>query len=294
MLAWLCVATFAMFAANAREVDADAIWLVDNEAPIFGIVESSGADSIRFRHTTDGTNFDTQTIERSAIETIVVNFDAPRLESLAHGDWQAWQDYAEELASQKRDPVARNLAIKLLIVVAGNSQDDQDREAALTDLIALARDDDERTRFHRLRYLETGIEEATIQTDSQTPIPNAVDRIAAAQLVQSIRLGRDVQGLSSDANLQKAVTAVEHICSWQELVQFSRSNRIGSAGIRRLVALEYELRSAKDPATAAGENETSWHQLADRIGSSSLLLPTIETVTEFDPQATRFDNGQWK
>jgi len=273
---------------------ADTVWIAGESSPIFGIVKSSDETSILFHKTTDGASFEPVTISRDTISSIVINFDAQRISSLVHGDWKSWQDYAEELFSQKQDPVARNLATRLLVIVAGNSKDAQQRNAALNDLISLASDDMKRKKLLAVRYLETGQKRPGDDSPQPMKLPGLEARNAAAQLVRSIRQRRDVRQQLTDKQLQKTVSAFAQTCSWQELVQLANSNRIDDQGFRRLVALEYELRMADSDSNAADTSSGSWHLQANRISSKTFSLPTIHSATGFDPEENRFIDGQWE
>ncbi len=290
----LKVLTFAlMMPSFCSNVDADTVWLVGEQEPVYGVVESSDESSIRFRQTADGKTFESVLLDRTAIVLIVSNFDRQRLTALVPGDWQTWHQYAEELMSQERDPVARNLAMRLLVIVVGNSSNAEQRDAALADLISLARNDDEFKKLQRIRYLETGVKPPQLKKSQPEATSSPVDRIDAIQLVQSIRNGELIDEQLRNEQLKATIDTFENACSWQELVRISKSNRIDDQQLRSLVALEYQLRISDAAPAKSRAAETSWHLLAGRAGTSSLTLPTIENVTEFDPSQTSFVDGKW-
>jgi len=273
---------------------ADTIWLDGKSSPMFGIVESSDDQSIVFKKTSDGSTFESVTISKDRISSVVVNFDAQRLSSLVHGRWQPWQDYAEELHSQKQDPVARNLAIRLLVIVADNAKETRQRNAALNDLISLARNAAERENLLTLRYLETGQKRPEKQVGQTTNLPSPESREAAVKLVRSIRLRRDVSQQLASEQLKETVSAFKQVCSWQELIKIANSNRIDAQGLHRLVALELELRMAGEESKASNTTGGSWHLQANRISNKTISLPTIGSATGFDPDENRFVDGRWK
>lgn len=293
ILLCICFAV-ALFLATPNVTRADTIWLDGESSPLFGIIESSDQQSIVFKKTADGSTFESVAISKDRISSVVVSFDVQRLSSLVHGDWQPWQDYAEELFSQKQDPVARNLAIRLLVIIVGNSKGTRQRDAALNDLIALARNEVERENLLRLRYLETGRGQPEKKVVQPTNLPSRESRKSAAKLVQSIRRRRDVSQQLSDQQLKETVSAFSQTCSWQELVQFAKANRIDDEGLRRLVALELELRTEDGESKTSNANRGSWHLQANRISTATLDLPTIRSATGFDPQQNRFVDGHWK
>jgi hypothetical protein len=274
-------------------LSADVVWLVGEKDPIYGIVESSDANTIRFRQTRDGKKYESVSFDRKSIESVVTNFDALRLAALLPEDWRPWCEYSEELISQKQDPVAHNLAMRLLVIVVGNSSDANQRDAALSDLISLARNADELKRLTQLRYLETGVRPA-VQTEAPTTnLKGSNERDAAIELVRAIRNGKDVSELTLDAKLKQTVDSYADVCSWQELVQISKSNRIGEQQLRQLVALEFRLRSDETAIASQEARKVPWHLLASRTEKSLLSFPTIGNVTEFNPNETRFVDGKW-
>ena len=289
----VCV-LFALILASPKTVHADSIWLNGASSPLFGIVESSDDQSIVFKKTSDGSTFETVTIPKAQVSSVVINLDAQRLSSLVHGRWQQWQDYAEELFSQKQDPVARNLAMRLSVIVAGNAKDTRQRNAALNDLIALARNETERENLLTLRYLETGQKPPEKQDVPPTNLPSVESRQAAVKLVRSIRLRRDVSQQLASEQLKQTVSAMQQVCSWQELVQIANSNRIDAQDLRQLVALELELRIVDKESKATNTAGGSWHLQASRISNKTVSLPTITSATGFDPDENRFVDGRWE
>lgn len=272
---------------------ADVLWIVGQHEPIFGIVESSNDQQVMFRQTTDGLEFTLRAIKRIDIETMVVNHDSEKLASLQPGDWGEWLRLAEDLDSQKKDPVARDLAMRLLVVVAGNTDRDSQRRTAIEALVSFARSDSQREQLNRLRYLETG--QGAVQNQHLGPTEDVglIERVAIAELVRQVRLQQIQHAeLARNEEAEKVVASLEGGCSWEELLRISRSNRIDESNGRRLVELELRLRRREsDPSPKTPRS--SWHRLADQVGVREWELPTIENVTRFDPQATRFDDGKW-
>ena len=288
---WL---VFAALLVPCVTVQADTVWRIGVPSPVYGIVDSSDDQSIVFKQTSDGTTFETITIARKTVSSIVVNYDSQRLSSLVHGDWQSWHDYAEELFSQKQDPVARNVAMRLLVVIAGNSKNGRQRNAALNELVELAQNDQQREGLQTLRYLETGKKQPAKDSKKPQAQPGSNARESAARLVQSIRRGENVGQQLFDPKIKETVSEFSHLCAWPELVQMAQSNRkIEDQGLRRLVALEYELRGSNGNAKVKGDGG-SWHVQASRVSSEAFTLPTIKSVTGLDPQASRFVDGQWQ
>ncbi len=289
---YVCTTIGLVILANLQVAEADVIWIKGQAQPFFGIVDAADDQQISFRQTDDGKSFESRKITQSSVRVVVINHDEQRLAALTQGNWQSWLDYAEELDSQKRDPVARNLAIKLLIVVVAHSDDREQREVALSKLVSLSRSEEERSKLEQLRFLETG-EKLPVQSVVADVNHSQQAKASAADLVRKIRLQENTDGkLGDDSAARVVISSFEDICSWQELVQIAKANRIDGQSVKRLVALELALRMTEKDSVPT-QSRKQWHELAQRIGTSQLSLATIDSVTEFDPWATSFANGKW-
>ena len=292
LLIWSLI---VLVSTEHSESFADSIWLVENDQPLYGIVKSENAESIVFHQTTDGVQFNEVVLPKSQVETVVINFDRERLSRLSPDNLLSYVEYAEELQSQKKDPVARQLAIRLLVIAAGNSSEQNLRRSSLSQLVTLARSDTESAIFQKLLYLETGIRTTRVYETKKITSPQANQaRARTIELVKRIRQGVSIAEQFDDAQLKETVEQFESVCSWSELVQISRSNRINNQQLRRLVELEDCLRRKKsvDQNTEIELSEP-WNLLAKRIGTKDVVIPRIETVTEFDPTEALFAEGKW-
>jgi hypothetical protein len=86
------------------------------------------------------------------IDELIITVSPERLETLDPAKPAAYFEYAEELAEKRRDPEARDAAIRLYAICAARG-DDRVRHSALLGLIALARSPDEERRFRAATYL---------------------------------------------------------------------------------------------------------------------------------------------
>jgi len=86
------------------------------------------------------------------IDELIITVSPERLEVLDPARSAAYLEYAEELAEKRRDPEARDAAIRLYAICAARG-DDRLRHSALLGLIALARSPEEERRFRAAAYL---------------------------------------------------------------------------------------------------------------------------------------------
>ncbi len=130
---------------------ADVVWIKGEEQPKFGRLIDQDDQKVVFQlHGQPETN--RTEFQRTAIETLVVNFDTQRLENLSPENFADYRDYAEELAAQRKDPVARELAVRLYIIAAAGSPGDI-RQSSLKGLASLAENNQERQKWNTLRLL---------------------------------------------------------------------------------------------------------------------------------------------
>ncbi len=149
---WLAAIWLANLTASA-----DILWLVGEDNPTFGrVVHRQDNGELLFKVRGEQATYSEQAFAAEKIETLIVNVEVPRLEQLDPAKLKQYRDYAEELAPQKLDPDARDLAIRLLLITAAGANRQNDAglvESALAGLPDLARNASEREAFERLRML---------------------------------------------------------------------------------------------------------------------------------------------
>ena len=116
-----------------------------------GYLVSEDAKQIAVRFKAPDGKETVQTFERAKIK-IVHKIDLPRLEKLKKADPQGYQDYAQELAKQKADPEARELAERLYLIAAYLDMPGRGR-ACLLAMSELANAPADGRRFRALAFL---------------------------------------------------------------------------------------------------------------------------------------------
>jgi hypothetical protein len=287
---------------------ADVLWLVDDPEPKFGLVAEANDEVVRFNESVDGVNFEAVEYQRSKVTALVVNVDFKRLESLSVDRISEYRDYAEELIPQAVDPVARRLAIRLLVIVAGNSDGKKVRKAAIASLVRLASTKEERQRWRLLEFLETGSNHSPSleKLNQNRPRTSAADRNELVALLQSLRRGEKRSLANVKLSVRETANVWRETCSWEELEQIAKVNLLRDDQLQRLVNLEYEIRRVDQGDAMDGENgsnanslktneeQTPWNELALRSEKRKIEFPTIENATEFDSRDYLFRNGRWQ
>lgn len=295
-----CVAAVLLTTLSAS---ADTLWLVDDNEPRFGrVVRRQDNDDLVFKLRGEDNTYSELTFAAEKIETLVVNIDVARLEHLDRGNLNQYHEYAEELAEQKLDPEARDLAIRLYLITAAAANRRHDLglvESALTGLPELARNEQEREAFDRLLtlYARNPRSESTrLASKKQDPVASTDDR-ARQQLLQAIRLIRREDNASAIKILNTPDVLAE-LGKWSELVSagdirlMTGSTRLSLPQLRKMLTLEIALQDFKNQPQRSNQ-PLSWSEQAQEPMSGWTQLPSFENVTEFDPDKSVFRNGQW-
>jgi hypothetical protein len=235
------------------------------------------------------------TFEAARVVGERASFSAARLTSLAPSNPLAYLEYAEELAPQWRDPIARRLAIRLYALAA---QLDQAKLAprAVRGLIDLARSPSEEHQWHRALFLvDPRLSEATLL--SLGPSPSAPQRLALEQALAAVRLAR--QGLGDQARTSAANPAVAAILRNYELLltrnEFdlaTKTVRLSDRQLQQLLTCELLLEQRLDPQFAPA-SDTPLGDLLAAGANAPVRWPNPARLTEFDPRETLYREGKW-
>ena len=296
----ICVVTVAWPVLTAN---ADVLWLVGEENPRYGRVVRQKVDGdLEFRVRGENNTYIEQTFAAGTIEMLVVNVDLTRMKRLDPAHLIPYREYAEELAGQKRDPEARDLAIRLFLIAAAGASRQNDSnltESALAGLPELARSDQERRAFDRLLMLYSRYprpEPTPREPEKRKPSDNT-DARTRQRLLQAIRLIRQEDNESAIVILRSR-EVLRELEKWSDLASvidvqaMTRSSRLSLSQLRKLLALEIAL---ADPEyqLQASNRAPSWGEQAQNAMSGWTRLPSFENVTEFDPHKSVFRNGRW-
>lgn len=246
----------------------------------------------------DGKHRDTA-IPRSEIEDVLITVSPERLAALRRDKPREYKLYAEELAEKRRDPEAREAALRLYLIAAWLDPPNLGK-SSLLGMIDLARGAAEERKFRALAYLLDPEHDRRVLKDPQ-PVKVASGGTAASrdQLVAALRLLR--QGKIAPARNALQVPAVraqleqyKDVLSYQELSGLRAGETLSPALLRKVLLLETALtyRSTEDlgPKKEAG---ASWQQSLVRDGDSPVPVLSLDTITEFNPRLCQFKDGKW-
>ena len=267
----------------------DVVWLKNQSQPLYGIVDlaQSNDTQLAFSKTSNGTDFELVLVDRNNIKATVINVDKSKLEALVPDKPESWFDHAEWLSTQKQDPVARKLAIRLLLITARHSPQKSIRDSAIQNLIPLARTDEESRKFKQLSWLETGtpVHGNNSGADAVTLQLDPAQRNVALDIVQAVRRGSRVEPARwSEFKEIVGVPVGESVAA------MSKADTLSRQQLNQLVTLEFRLRNPDLPKT---QTKSNWLDFRSAIQQVQLDFPTIDNVTEIDPSKTLYLNGTW-
>lgn len=246
----------------------------------------------------DGKYRDTA-IPRSEIEEVLITVSAERLSALRRDKPREYVLYAEELAEKRRDPEARETALRLYQIAAWLDSPGLGK-SSLLGMIDLARSASEETKFRAVAYLlDPEHDRRVLKAPQPVKLASGGTAVSRDQLLGALRLLR--QGKVTPARTIMQTPAVRaQLDQYKELLPYAEVTnlRAGEALpptlLRKVLLLETALayRSTEDldPKKATG---ASWQQSLARDGIAPLPVLSLETLTEFNPRQSQFKEGKW-
>jgi hypothetical protein len=278
--------------ASNKVLFADVIWIKGRETPVFGKLVSSNDTEVVFRAYENGQLQPGTKLQKSLVEQLVVNFDATRLEGLDPSQPNAYRDYAEELIPQSDDPVARQLARRLLLIAAFQSSRQTDssdtQNAAMKMLVQLADSESEKRQLEMIRFLNS--------PNSQT---NPFENSEPIKLVRALRQEQPgvARSLLLDAENRKTFRLWNDELSLESLDQVLKVNRPSKSQLNDLLRVEAGILRQLNVALATERSNRSrkqnWGDFAFESSTDLTSIPRFENVTEFDPTESVYRNGIW-
>jgi len=286
---------------------ADVVWVKNQPTPLFGQIVSNTPEQVQIRMIANGQPGKIKSIERSKVEQIIINIDAKRLAGLSPDKPLDYRDYGEELASQKIDPAARELARRLFLISAKIAQDRSETEvcaSALSGLISLTNAESERRQLKMLQFLvnPNAVEpESNPESGPTDNSPSELENDLMLQLVRAIRREDSdlaIKLLSSQSNRQVFRKWIE-ICTPEEFDRIAKVNRPSKSQLEKLLQIEWQILTATRQSTneksggiKSGRVET-WGDFASQPSGNPGMVPSFENVTSMDPRKSIFRNGLW-
>ena len=138
---------------HAQAALAVVVFVRGSDQPIGGYVVREDAESLVLRESAGPGKARERTFRKADLTDVIVTVRKDRLEQLRPEMPRAYRDYAEELAEKRRDPEARDMAIRLFLIAAWLDPGELGQGALLA-MVDLARDPMEASRFRAAAYLQ--------------------------------------------------------------------------------------------------------------------------------------------
>ena len=293
----------------ASECQSDVIYSNDGKI-VFGIVESENESHIFFlqRLPAEG-SYQQRVFPRDQIRRLLVTVDQHRLAQLQHGEWESYRDWAEELSVQATDPEARDLALRLYLIVARHA-DEPLRSAGFQGAIKVAGSSAPSNLGIQRRIQALALQEYEGETpwemndaDSDTAVASSVARkqerlrdVAAEIRRFRLRMANTLGQLSRDDLTRESLEKFRSICTWQRFEELVTRSELDFASTSRLLNLELAILSdvnGKDPPPEPPGRDSPWSVLVNQ-DRPAVELVSFANVSAFDLNATVFRDGAWK
>lgn len=278
---------------------ADAIVLQGQTEPVIGRILTQTEQGIRIE--TQGPSGSPSVVE-IPVEKILLILPAedPKvLEKLEPGRWADYRDVADDLAARKQDPDAITTAMRLLLIVAYHGEGQQ-REGALSSLIALARNSQEQRELEAI---------AVRYGNRPAPAPDTprillttqgatdAERNELLASVRAIRRGEaeEARRRLASSGLNAAYEKLGAPLPWSRLESYARNRPTSPNALSELASLEAILLGAV-PATsrtAPSKDGEVWEQITRGPLPAWHDVDWVD-VLSFDPRNCLFREGKWR
>lgn len=279
---------------------ADMLVLRDQSEPVFGLIDSEDDSVIRFAEFQQSDqSFTSREFNRQDVKSIVQTIDPDRLEKLSIDRLEDYRNYAEELHAFRADPVARQLAIRLVLVSMYHARKTNGNQelciSAASNLRQLARDDRERQRFELVARLYGRPADVAPQISDRTSDLQANSE-NILRFVQALRRERfDLAGGYLETLSQNDL--LHCVSLSEEDLQTAVLTREMDAGLRlKLLRTELAIRDglAHQRDTSDDSSGSEFAESNSRKPQNIGWIPRLCDLTEFDLEATQFRNGRWE
>jgi hypothetical protein len=295
---WLLAALLAI-AFHPAPSSAIVVLTKGSPQPVMGHLVRQDDRVVVVREELPGGKTRNTPIARGEIDEVIVTVAPERLAELSPSQPHLYREYAEELAEKRRDPEARDAAIRLFYIAAVRG-DGALRRGALLGLVALARTPQEERRFRAAAYLYDPQRDGVLLTgEASAAAPSAeTSSPARGELLAAIRHARRGQGALAQAILNRpaiSTAAVELLPGIVvgELLAAAGARQLTDEQLALLLRAELQLDDSAAVAGSLAAGQSTWSRDVRTGGLAPLPALRLETLTEFDPAACLYRGGHW-
>ena len=286
---------------NVSAASAAVVLLKDRSEPVIGTLLRDDKDHVVLRTVDAQGKTREESFPRSEVEKVVPAYSTERLAELDPAQPHMYRDYAEELQAHRRDPEARDLALRLYLTAAWLDRQRFGR-AGLLGMISLSRSPQEERKFRAALYL---VDPRTTLDSLQTPTAappssSEEDNAAVRELLRAVRLLRTGKGATARSIIEKRPVEklfanYSRIMSKAEFNAAAGQATLERRELRQALLLELELDALLNPTAATSEQAASlaWSRELQGVGGKAVPSLALETLTEFDPRQCLWREGKW-
>jgi len=312
LVAMGCAVAAAIWPATASAV---VLLVRGNDRPVGGYLVREDAEVIVIRDTAEPGKGREREFRKSDLLDIIVTVSTDRLARLRAGKPDDYRDYAEELAEKRRDPEARDMALRLFLISAHRAPERLGRSSMLA-MAEIARDADEANRFRAMAFLLDPNHDSQLlpAADSRSAgVAKADPREASREsnresspmllALRQLRRGeRDAaRKIAERITGRGEIAAVPGVLSNDEFLAACREKPLAAPTLQKILRAEIALLDqaagnrpgravVAEPATT---DEPRWQRELRLRGPAAALPLDLERLSEFDPRLCEFREGQW-
>lgn len=290
-----CVLGWLLLAGGAETAWAIALFLRDGGPPVIGYFEREDEEAVVVREELPGGGTRQTRVLKSQIAERIDAAAPQRLQALSPDRPADYLEYAEELAERRRDPEARQTAVRLYVIAIARG-DEHIRQGAWRGLVELARTPEERQTFLAAAAWH-GVVLADIlqQADESRSQTRSAAREALLEALVRLRQGRarEAQALLERPAVREEANVLDSWLTWEQLKAACNQQELELPLLAKLVQAELTLRAAPaDPSAAT--RPSRWSQARAGKGLAPLLPLELDALTPFDPAECVWRDGRWQ
>jgi len=275
----------------------------DSGEPVYGYLLKNEAERVVIRENLPGGGTREREFSREEIDELILTVDPARLAQLRPDNPQGYLEYAEDLAEKRRDPEARDTAVRLYLIAAWLAPEQHGR-GALLGMTALSRSAEEQRAFRALaftfdNYRDISLlrEESVVGTRARSTDKDVSASDGLLECVRQLRRGNRSQARrqAERKEIKAEFPRLHGLFTYEEFLAACLDPSPPEQLVRSLVQAELNLMPAVGVLAAESAprgQSTAW---LPAVVASSPPLPvlSLERVTEFDPRECVFVAGKW-
>jgi hypothetical protein len=269
-----------------------------NAPEVLGMLVSQNEQRIVVREVLPDGKSREHVIPRAEIEDLLITVSPERLAALRPAKPRAYVEYAEELAEKRRDPEARETALRLYQIAAWLDPKKLGK-SSLLGMIDLSRSAAEESKFRAAAYLlDPEHDRRVLKEPEAVKVASGGSPAAREQLLAALRQLRQGKTVPAKTALQTPTVRAElerykDVLAFVDVAGLRAGEAPPPAILRKVLLLEVAL--AYRPADEPPKKELllTWQQSLSRDGGAPVPVLSLETLTEFNPRLCQFKDGKW-